>query len=311
MNAGVIRGRFAPSPTGPLHRGSLVAAVGSFLVARAAGGEWLLRIEDVDRPRTVAGAEEAILRSLEVHGLYWDGAVVRQSERTEAYEAALETLRLRGHVYPCSCTRRELREASAPGPGHSPVYPGICRQGPRRRRPVHAWRVRVGPGVIAFRDGRCGEVVQDLEREVGDFIVRRADGWFAYQLAVVVDDAWQGITQVVRGEDLLDNTPRQIHLQSLLDLPRPDYRHLPVVRNHRGEKLSKQTRAPALDDGRPRANLREALRFLGLAPPEGLGGVDEILAWAIAAWSSSGGSGSGDGRPTGGPDSADTLRSRP
>ena len=310
MNGRPYRGRFAPSPTGPLHRGSLVAALGSFLAARAAGGQWLLRIEDVDRPRTVAGAADAILRSLEAHGLYWDGPIVRQSERTAAYEAALETLRRRGYVYPCSCTRRELREVSRPGV-HGPVYPGFCRQGPRRRRPVHAWRVRVASGAVAFRDRRCGDVGQDLEREVGDFIVRRADGWFAYQLAVVVDDAWQGITEVVRGEDLLDNTPRQLYLQSLLDLPRPDYLHLPVVRNRRGEKLSKQTRAPALDDGRAQGNLLEALGFLGLDPPEGGGGVDDLLAWAVTAWSSLDWSGPRAGRPTGYPDSEGIPRSHP
>ncbi len=310
MDGRPCRGRFAPTPSGPLHRGSLVAALGSHLAARAAGGRWFVRIEDVDRPRTVPGAADAILRSLEAHGLYWDGPVVRQSERTAAYEAALEALRYRGHVYPCSCTRRELRGITGAA-GSGAVYPGYCRHGPRHHRAVHAWRIRVGTGVITFRDRRCGEVAQDLEREVGDFIVRRADGWFAYQLAVVVDDAWQGITEVVRGEDLLDNTPRQIHLQSLLGLSRPAYLHLPIVTDRRGVKLSKQTRAPALDDERAPANLREALAFLGLEPPREIGEVGEILAWAIAAWPSLGWSGARSGRSTRGPGSGDSPRSRP
>ena len=207
------RGRFAPSPTGPLHFGSLVAAVGSWADARAHGGEWLVRMEDLDPPREVPGAADEILRTLEALGLEPDGPVVRQSERGDAYRAALDRLRDRGVLFACGCTRREIADSGLPGSDGGLVYPGTCRNGPPPGRPARALRVRVDDAVIAFDDALQGRVSQDLGRDVGDFVLLRADGFFAYQLAVVVDDAAQGITDVVRGIDLIDSTPRQIFLQ--------------------------------------------------------------------------------------------------
>lgn len=298
------RGRFAPSPTGPLHAGSLVAAVGSYISARAAQGRWFVRIEDVDSPRTAVGATEAILASLEAHGLFWDDAVVFQHDRIPAYVEALARLRQEGLVYPCSCSRRELREMSPV----SGVYPGYCRVRPRRQRARYAWRLKARPGRIGFHDQRLGPYAQELESEVGDFVVKRADGLFAYQLAVVVDDAWQGITEVVRGEDLLDNTPRQIYLQELLGLPRPRYRHLPLVTDAMGRKLSKQTHAPALDDDRAAENIVAALDRLGLMPPAALraASVTELLDWAVQQWRDRFAVG-----PNRAPGCADSLHSRP
>ncbi|HVW83607.1 MAG TPA: tRNA glutamyl-Q(34) synthetase GluQRS, partial [Bryobacteraceae bacterium] len=231
------RGRFAPSPTGPLHFGSLVAAVASYVDAKAHGGQWLVRMEDIDQPRCVPGASDDILRTLERYGLEWDEAVVFQSRRTALYETALEELKRRGYAYPCTCSRKAIE---------SGVYRGTCRG--RRGAPEGpcAWRVRVENSVVAFEDRLAGLQGQNLAREVGDFAVKRADGWFAYQLAVIVDDADQGITDVVRGADLLDSTPRQIWLQRLLEYETPHYMHVPVAKNAAGEKLSKQTRAPGL-----------------------------------------------------------------
>jgi glutamyl-Q tRNA(Asp) synthetase len=281
------RGRFAPSPTGALHFGSLVAALGSWLDARAAAGEWLLRIEDLDRPRCIAGAEEAILRQLDALGLFWDGEVIRQSRRGDAYEAALVALREAGEVYPCTCSRSVV-EASASRRARDGawIYPGTCRseRAIGARRP--AWRLRVGETEIRFEDRLRGRVTENLAEAVGDFVLLRADGLFSYQLAVVVDDAWQGVTDVVRGSDLLESTPRQICLQQRLGLPRPRYLHLPVATNAAGEKLSKQTRAPALLAANAARDLCAALRFLGLRPgPEmSAAAPDEILAWGVAAW---------------------------
>ncbi len=274
------RGRFAPSPTGPLHFGSLVAAVGSYLQARATGARWLVRMEDLDPPREVAGAADLILRALERHGLEWDGEVLYQSRRTEAYRAALADLERDGRLYACTCSRSDL----APYGGR---YPGFCRSRSVHARGSHALRVRTEGEPITFTDAIQGLQEQDLEREVGDFVLRRRDGLFAYQLAVVVDDAFQGITEVVRGSDLLDSTGRQIHLQRLLGLPTPSYAHLPVVVNGAGEKLSKQTHAPPLDLKEPRPALLGALRFLGQAPPREVaeGTAAEILGWAIRHWS--------------------------
>ena len=285
LNRRVARGRFAPSPTGPLHFGSLIAALGSFLEARYQGGEWLLRIEDVDTPRTAPGATTAILRALERYGLHWDGPVVYQSQRTAHYQAALESLLAAGLAYPCTCTRRELTHCPR-GRDGAPLYPGTCRAGPRRPDRPPALRLQVTDALIQFRDAIQGDYRQRLAREVGDFVLRRADGLFAYQLAVVVDDAVQGITQVVRGADLLDSTPRQIVLQRLLGLPTPDYAHLPVVVDARGDKLSKQTGAPPLDERHPGPTLWAALRFLGQQPPPELAGetVPTLIAWAAAHW---------------------------
>jgi glutamyl-Q tRNA(Asp) synthetase len=280
------RGRFAPSPTGPLHFGSLVAAVGSWADARAHGGEWLLRMEDLDPPREVPGAADEILRTLEALGLEADGPVIRQSERGDVYRAALDRLRDRGALFACGCTRREIADSGLPGSDGGLVYPGTCRNGPPPGRAARAQRVRVDDAEIAFDDALQGEVRQDLGREVGDFVLLRADGFVAYQLAVVVDDAAQGITDVVRGADLLDSTPRQILLQRLLDLPTPRYLHLPVATNAAGEKLSKQTGAPALDRSHPAPALVAALRFLGQPAPPALerATARTVLEWASANW---------------------------
>ncbi|MBX6392669.1 MAG: tRNA glutamyl-Q(34) synthetase GluQRS [Burkholderiales bacterium] len=279
------RGRFAPSPTGPLHFGSLVAAVASFVDARAQGGSWLVRMEDLDPPRVVPGAADDILRTLEAFGLHWDETVVYQSARHAAYEAALQRLEARGAIFPCACTRKEIAD-SALGPDGTPIYPGTCRNGLPPGKTGRAIRVRVDDAVIRFVDRLQGEVVQELARSVGDFVVRRADGVYAYQLAVVVDDAWQGVTDVVRGADLLDSTPRQIHLQRLLDLPTPRYLHVPVATNARGEKLSKQTLAAPVDAKRPGCGLTAALDFLGHPVPDALRGAPpaDILDWAVAHW---------------------------
>jgi|SRR5882672_1417051 len=279
------RGRFAPSPTGPLHFGSLIAAVGSYLQARANGGEWLVRMEDLDRPREERGAAEAILRILEEYGFEWDGPVVRQSERSGAYAAALAQLRSGGFVFPCACSRREISDSML-GTATEPVYPGTCRNGIAPGRPARAVRMRVDAAVISFSDRVQGRVAQDLAREVGDFVVKRADSLFAYQLAVVVDDFEQGITEVVRGADLLASTPRQILLQQRLGYPTPRYAHLPVAVNPSGEKLSKQTRAAPLEAAQARQQLRRALRFLGQDPPAALTGdpISTLWTWARENW---------------------------
>ena len=270
-------GRFAPSPTGPLHFGSLFVAVASYVDARAHHGQWLVRIEDLDPPREVAGSEDEILHALEVHGLHWDGEVVRQSERSGLYDEALAKLGELSLVYRCICTRRQLR---------GNVYPGTCRSREVPSRPSHSMRVKVANTRVAFTDLNFGAVRQELGDEVGDFIVRRRDGLHAYQLAVVVDDAAQNISHVVRGADLLDNTPRQIYLQQLLDLKTPAYLHLPVITNAQGVKLSKQSGAAGLDPRCSRDNLTEVLTTLGYAPPAELHGADpsELLEWATSRW---------------------------
>jgi glutamyl-Q tRNA(Asp) synthetase len=267
------RGRFAPSPTGPLHFGSLVAAAASWLDARAAGGEWLLRMEDLDTPRCVPGAADDILRTLEACGLTWDGEVEWQSRRLEAYREVLKYLVKEGRAYPCGCTRKEVADVTGEG-----RYPGTCRGGLGAGRAARAWRLRVAPGVVSFEDRVQGRQEQEVERECGDFVLLRADGIFAYQLAVVVDDAWQGVTDVVRGADLLSSTPRQMVLQEALGVGTPRYLHVPVAANRAGEKLSKQTRARAAGVG----DLRAVLGFLGLEAPDLEGG--ELLRWAVGAW---------------------------
>ncbi|WP_321474698.1 tRNA glutamyl-Q(34) synthetase GluQRS [uncultured Paludibaculum sp.] len=275
------RGRFAPSPTGPLHAGSLVAAVASYLDARRHGGRWLVRIEDVDEPRTAAGAADVILRTLEACGLEWDEPVVYQSRRKSLYREALDDLIRIGEVFPCACTRKEIADSTiSTTPGAEVPYPGTCRSRLPPGRAPRAWRVKVPDGLISFVDRRQGSQQQNLRRETGDFVVLRADGFFAYQLAVVVDDADQGITDVVRGEDLLASTPRQIYLQRLLGYPHPRYLHFPVVRNATGDKLSKQTGAAAIDPSQPGSALRTALLFLGIDPPPDLSPA-EVLKWAI------------------------------
>ena len=279
------RGRFAPSPTGPLHFGSLVAAVGSYLEAKSHGGQWLLRMEDVDAPRCSATAAGEILRALEACGLTWDGEPVWQGRRKDAYADALERLKTAGRVFPCACTRRELAD-SVIAPDGAAIYPGTCRRGLAAEREARAWRLRVGNARIGFDDAIQGRVDSDLALEAGDFILFRADGLYAYQLAVAVDDAAAGITHVVRGADLLASTPRQIFLQQCLGLPTPAYAHLPVALNAAGEKLSKQTRAMPLDSARPGPAMCAALEFLGQHPPSGLSAatVRDILTWALVNW---------------------------
>lgn len=280
------RGRFAPSPTGPLHFGSLVAAVGSYLEARTRGGAWRVRMEDLDRPRVAPGAADIILRTLDAFGFEWDGEIMHQSSRHEAYAAALRRLEHRRALFPCACTRREVADSVLSLHGE-PVYPGTCRYGLAPGRSRRATRVRVDDAVIAFDDAVQGRFEQNLASEVGDFVVVRADGVFAYQLAVTVDDADQGITDVVRGADLLASTPRQILLQQLLGLSTPRYLHLPVALSRGGEKLSKQTRARPLAGADAPAGLWDALRFLGQNPPANLAGepVRELWSWARANWS--------------------------
>jgi glutamyl-Q tRNA(Asp) synthetase len=264
-----------------LHFGSLVAAVGSYLDARAQLGQWRVRIEDVDEPRCSQAHADDILRALEACGLEWDGEVIYQRWRKEYYEAALDGLMAAGHAYPCACTRREIADSSLKGI-EGPVYPGTCRAG-LKGRAARAWRVRVAGAPVCFDDRLQGRYCQHLASDIGDFIVGRADGYFAYQLAVVVDDAEQGVTHVVRGADLLVSTSRQIHLQRLLGYPSLEYLHLPVVMNQAGQKLSKQTLAPALDEKNASSDLFSALNFLGQHPPPGLrfASVAEILQWAI------------------------------
>lgn len=277
------RGRFAPSPTGPLHAGSMVAALASWLDARAHRGRWLVRIEDVDRPRCPPGMDEVILGQLAALGLLPDEAPVWQSRRGTLYQAALDRLIASGRAYGCACTRAEIAALAGPRPRHGElVYPGTCRRG-TGGRPVRAWRLRV-EGRIDWQDRRLGPQSQDLETEVGDFVLKRADGLWAYQLAVVVDDAAQGITDVVRGEDLADNTPRQIALQRALGLPTPRYLHTPLVLAPDGHKLSKQNGAQALDLADPPARLREAAMALGLPLPPVCASVGETLAAALALW---------------------------
>jgi glutamyl-Q tRNA(Asp) synthetase len=279
-------GRFAPTPSGPLHFGSLIAALGSWLDARAHGGRWLLRIDDHDAPRCVPGATEAIPRQLEAHGLHWDDELYREQGREAAYAEAFERLRSSGRLYPCACTRRDLDAAPLNADGER-IYPGTCRDGVPPGREARAWRVRVNDAEIGFTDSVRGAIRQQLARDIGDFTVRRADGLFAYQLLCAVDDIAQGITHVVRGGDLLGATARQIFLMRLLDHRAPSYAHLPVAVNRMGQKLSKQSLAPELAASDASANLWRALDALGQCPPRELTGAppDELLAWGTAHWS--------------------------
>ena len=286
MKKSSLIGRFAPSPTGPLHFGSLVAAVGSYCLARRAGGRWLLRMDDLDAPRVVPGAAAEILRTLEALGFCWEGEIVWQSRRQDAYLDALERLRDRGLLYDCGCSRREIL-ASAPHPGEEgPIYPGTCRFGLPAGRLARATRIRVPDRTIGFRDGVFGWQEQHLRLEIGDFVLRRADGMFAYQLAVVVDDAASGVTQVVRGADLLGSTPRQIFLLESLGLAVPAYLHLPLALNPDGSKISK--RGGAADEllGEGGRGVWHALRWLGQPVPAELREAPpaEVLAWGGSAF---------------------------
>jgi glutamyl-Q tRNA(Asp) synthetase len=281
-------GRFAPSPTGPLHFGSLVAAVGSYADARAAGGSWLLRIEDIDPPREQPGAIASILRTLETHGFEWDGPIHYQSRRHAAYAQALQRLREERKVFPCACTRQELARGAV-GVGGERVYPGTCRDGVPAGRRGRAWRLLVEDQPVEFIDRVQGPQRQVLARDVGDFVVRRADGHWAYQLAVVVDDAESRVTDVVRGSDLLASTPRQIWLQRQLGYATPRYAHVPVAVSARGEKLSKQTLAPALSEEQIAHSLLAAWRFLDQATTDEtqaleLDNARDFWAYAIPRW---------------------------
>lgn len=279
-------GRFAPSPTGPLHFGSLIAALGSYLEARHQGGKWLVRIEDLDPPREVAGASQLILSTLERYGFEWDGEVWYQSRRHAIYLEVLEELARRGLSYRCGCSRKQVSEQQQQLGLPPGVYPGTCRSNQASRHSQHAIRLNTEGQRIHFTDGIQGPLAQDVEHEVGDFVLRRADGLFAYQLAVVVDDAAQGITDIVRGSDLLDSTARQIVLQRLLGYATSAYHHLPVAVNQQGQKLSKQTFAPALPMDNPLPQLYRALDFLGQEPPPELleGEPDSFWQWAIENW---------------------------
>jgi glutamyl-Q tRNA(Asp) synthetase len=276
------RGRFAPSPTGPLHAGSLAAALASWLDARAAGGTWIIRIEDLDLPRTVAGSAQSIIDTLARCGLESDEPPMFQSARTEAYDAAFAGLQAAGLIYGCACSRKDI-DTMIEAQGSIGVYPGTCSAGAPDDKPTRAYRVRVPDEQVSFIDRSYGRYAQQLRREVGDFIVKRADGLWAYQLAVVVDDAEQGITDVVRGADLLDNTPRQIFLQQALGLQTPRYSHIPLVRTAEGKKLSKQSGAIAIDASQPVQELQRAGRHLGLATAE-TQSVDAFLRMAVNLW---------------------------
>jgi glutamyl-Q tRNA(Asp) synthetase len=276
------RGRFAPSPTGPLHFGSLVAAVASWLDARARGGEWRVRIEDVDTTRTVPGAADEILTALEAFGLHWDGEVEWQSRRVQRYEEALGALRDRGAVYRCRCSRREVADSALRGI-EGAIYPGTCRTLRLGPQTPAAERLLVPGGVIELDDRVQGRIAQDVAKEIGDFVLKRRDNLHAYQLAVVVDDAGDAITDVVRGADLLQSTPRQILLQRLLGFPTPRYLHFPIATSAAGEKLSKQTLACAIDARRASSLLLDALEFLGQPRPSSTV-PGEILAEAAAHW---------------------------
>lgn len=265
--------------------GSLMAALASALEARTRNGTWLLRIEDLDPPRTISGSADRILRTLDDCGFRWDGPVLYQSSRTEAYRAALETLLANGDAFACACSRTEIAAAARVGP-EGPVYPGTCRKGLPPSRRERALRFRVPDGTLSFEDRLQGTIHQNVADEIGDFVIRRADGYFAYQLAVVVDDAWQGVNDVVRGADLLQSTPRQIWLQQRLGLPTPGYLHVPLLLDDDGRKLSKQARSLPVDSRRAGAALFDALRLLLQSPPHELAraGVAEIWDWAVEYW---------------------------
>ncbi|MGY2171738.1 tRNA glutamyl-Q(34) synthetase GluQRS [Pseudomonas gingeri] len=271
-------GRFAPTPSGHLHFGSLVAALASYLDARSVGGRWLLRMEDLDPPREAPGAQAAILDALERYGFEWDGEMIRQSDRHDAYAQVLDRLFSQGLAYACTCSRKELE-------AYDGIYPGLCRNLGHDIDNA-AIRLRVPELIYRFQDRVQGEFLQHLGREAGDFVIRRRDGLYAYQLAVVLDDAWQGVTDIVRGADLLDSTPRQLYLQELLGLPQPRYLHVPLITQPDGNKLGKSYRSPPLTGDQATPLLMRALRTLGQTPPAALeqGTPREVLDWGIRHW---------------------------
>lgn len=277
------RGRFAPSPTGELHLGSLAAALASCLQARQNHGEWLVRIEDIDPPREVAGATSKILQALESHGFAWDGPIVYQKDRQRVYEEIVDHLLTRNLAYPCGCTRRDMMM----GANGNLIYPGNCRNKPVQGKPPRSVRLRTDNHPIRFNDALQGPYEQRIESTTGDFVIRRGDGLYAYQLAVVVDDAWQEITEVVRGMDLIDSTPRQVHLFACLNLKPPNYAHIPVITGPDGKKLSKSARSAALDPHTPGENVWLALDLLHQKPPLALRKATPgtLWEWALANWS--------------------------
>ena len=278
-------GRFAPSPTGLLHIGSLLTALASYADARANRGKWLVRMEDLDPPREMPGAAAHILHTLEAFGFEWDGEVVWQSRHHSLYRDALGRLKEKGLLYPCYCSRKDWQAAAAQG-ADGFVYNGRCRRPedrPHTDKPP-AWRIRVNDETIGFDDGIVGHYAQNLARDIGDFVLLRADGFWAYQLAVVADDADQGITHIVRGQDLLVSTPRQIYLQRCLGFATPHYAHLPLLVNKHGQKWSKQTLAPALDENHKEQLLRQVLQYLNLPPAPEVSRPQALLSWAIEHW---------------------------
>ena len=279
-------GRFAPSPTGLLHIGSLLTAVASYADARSNGGKWLVRMEDLDPPREMPGAASHILHTLEAFGFEWDGEVAYQSRRYALYEETLCRLQTAGLVYPCHCSRKDWQAGARRG-ADGFVYNGRCRHPGQRPAPQGkqpAWRIRVPDRDIGFSDGIVGDYAQNLARDIGDFVLLRADGYWAYQLAVVADDAEQGVTHIVRGQDLLVSTPRQIYLQQCLGVPTPQYAHLPLLTNAQGQKWSKQTLAPVLDLNRREQLLRQVFRYLKLPEAPETDRPAELLDWAVAHW---------------------------
>ena len=277
-------GRFAPSPTGRLHIGSLLAALASYADARAHGGRWLLRMEDLDPPREMPGAADDILHTLETFGFAWDGEVVYQSRRHHLYRAALDELIAGQAAYPCFCSRKAWHERARQGVDGF-VYDGLCARGGNEKAGITpAWRLRVPDEIIGFDDRIVGHYQQNLARDIGDFVLLRADGFWAYQLAVVVDDAEQGVNHIVRGQDLLVSTPRQLYLQRCLGYAQPSYAHLPLLVNRQGQKWSKQTLAPALDLSVREQLLRQVIGWLGLPDAPQVGKPQDLLDWAIRHW---------------------------
>jgi glutamyl-Q tRNA(Asp) synthetase len=279
-------GRFAPSPTGPLHFGSLIAAVASYCDAQSNHGKWLVRMEDLDKPREVTGAADTILQQLEAFGFAWDEPIIYQSQRADLYEATLQSLKQNQLIYPCTCSRKEIVDSATTSGVEGVIYPKTCLSHPPKVNQPAACRVITTEKNLSFTDAIQGNITQNIAKDIGDFILKRADGLFAYQLAVVVDDAAQHITHIVRGADLLASTPRQIYLQQLLNLATPHYAHVPMAVNAAGEKLSKQTLAKPIDTQLAAPLLIGALTFLGQQPPADLAkhALTDIWHWAINNW---------------------------
>ncbi len=280
------RGRFAPSPSGSLHFGSLIAATASYLDAKANQGKWLLRIEDLDQPRVQAGAIRSIIRLLEAYGFEWDEEILYQSQRFSAYESAINELSLSKHIYPCCCTRKQIKQTATMGP-YGLIYAGTCRRGmPISAGSQQSTRLITHNDAISFEDRLQGEYVQHLSSEIGDFVLKRSDGIYAYQLAVVVDDDYQKISDIVRGNDLLDNTARQIYLQQLLGYKQPRYLHFPIALDENGNKLSKTNHAPEAEIKDGLKNIHKSLQFLGQMPPKmtDFAHITDLWNWAIDHW---------------------------